>query len=448
MNYLVSLQAGKTLIVNMEIKKELLYLMPVLLLIGAIGLSMSMSFGRIPGGHILEIRVEDIIIVFLALYWLKRIVIDKQKIAKPPLLLPISLWLGFLFVSTTINAFLGNISAINAIFYYAKELEFFFIYFFIYCHIAILGNVRRVLQLFAAIAIIHSGWILFQAFFGLKISYYYSYTTFIEPEGTSPGGMFLLILFAFLFSVFIYEYYQRTHSLIKRTAMGLVAASPIVGIITSGSRGTFLAFVAVLVVMALLLLRRRVNPAGLRIVVLGITICMFALVAGYMFPSADILNKNDALRVFRTGSMVKSLDGNNSNSRTALWKFNLERAFEQPTAFLFIGGGKSFSYEQQPHNHYLHVFNEGGLIGLSLFLFLLSSILIYAWRGFMDSGDNLTTGLSAGLIAATLGMMASSVFAESFQVVKISEIYWVFVALTLFVVHYKKEYKSINPIAS
>ena len=66
----------------------------------------------------------------------------------------------------------------------------------------------------------------------------------------------------------------------------------------------------------------------------------------------------------------------------------------------------------------------------------------------MGSGDNLTTGLSAGLIAATLGMMASSVFAESFQVVKISEIYWVFVALTLFVVHYKKEYKSINPIAS
>src|SRR3989344_4749054 len=235
---------------NMGIKKELLYVLPVLFLIAAIGLSPSLSFGKIPGGHMLEIRVEDIIILFLALYWLKRIVIDKQKLVKPDLLLPISLWLGFLFITTTINVFLGNISTANSIFYYGKELEFFFIYFFIYCYIATLANVKRVLQLLTVIAIIHAGWILFQAFLGLKISYYYSYTTFIEPEGTSPGGMFLLILFSFLFSVFLYEYSKQTHSWIKRVAIGLVAASPVVGIISSGSRATFLFFVITLMVMA------------------------------------------------------------------------------------------------------------------------------------------------------------------------------------------------------
>src|SRR3989344_2158592 len=129
---------------NIAVKKELLYVLPVLFLIAAIGLSPSISFGQIPDGHMLEIRAEDVIIVFLALYWLKRLVIDKQKIARaqdpalprPPLLLPISLWLGFLFATTAMNVFFGNISAANGIFYYGKELEFFFIYFFIYGYIA------------------------------------------------------------------------------------------------------------------------------------------------------------------------------------------------------------------------------------------------------------------------------------------------------------------------
>lgn len=426
----------------LTIDRDFLKILPIIILILAIGLSPSIPFGKIPNGHVLEIRAEDIIIILLALYWLKRIVIDKQKIVNPALFLPISLWLGFLFVTTAINVFFGNISAVNSIFYYGKELEFFFIYFFIYCHIATLPNVRKALQYLLIIVFIHAAWILFQVFSGLKITYYYNFTTFIEPEGTSPGGMFLLILFTFLFSVFLYEYFQRTHSWTKRAFMGLVAISPVVGIVTSGSRGTFLAFVVTLVVMAFLLVLRKASPVGLGMVVAGIMICIVILVIGYTFSSADILNKSDAFRVFRSESFFRSLDINNPNARTFLWKFNLERAVEQPIAFLFIGGGKSFSFEQQPHNYYLYAFNEGGLIGLSLFLFLLSNILIYAWRGFMGPGDDLTIGLSAGLISATLGMMVSSIFAESFQVVKSAEIYWVFVALTLFVVHYASAEKK------
>lgn len=426
----------------LTIDRDFLKILPIIILILAIGLSPSIPFGKIPNGHVLEIRAEDIIIILLALYWLKRIVIDKQKIVNPALFLPISLWLGFLFVTTAINVFFGNISAVNSIFYYGKELEFFFIYFFIYCHIATLPNVRKALQYLLIIVFIHAAWILFQVFSGLKITYYYNFTTFIEPEGTSPGGMFLLILFTFLFSVFLYEYFQRTHSWTKRAFMGLVAISPVVGIVTSGSRGTFLAFVVTLVVMAFLLVLRKASPAGLGMVVAGIMICIVTLVIGYTFSSADILNKSDAFRVFRSESFFRSLDINNPNARTFLWKFNLERTVEQPIAFLFIGGGKSFSFEQQPHNYYLYAFNEGGLIGLSLFLFLLSNILIYAWRGFMGPGDDLTIGLSAGLISATLGMMVSSIFAESFQVVKSAEIYWVFVALTLFAVHYASAEKK------
>ena len=79
---------------------------------------------------------------------------------------------------------------------------------------------------------------------------------------------------------------------------------------------------------------------------------------------------------------------------------------------------------------------------LGIFLFLLGMIIRISWYGFSKSADSLTIGLSAGLLAATIGMMVSAMTAEVFLVVKSAEIYWVGTALTMAILANRKREKS------
>ena len=60
--------------------------LPLILLVAAIALSPSYFAGRINEGRIIEIRAEDILLVFLGLGWIIYVLVSgKTNIRKPPL---------------------------------------------------------------------------------------------------------------------------------------------------------------------------------------------------------------------------------------------------------------------------------------------------------------------------------------------------------------------------
>ncbi len=94
----------------MIIKKDYKQNLALILLVIAIAFSPSFSAGVIEGGRVVEIRVEDVLIVIFGLAWIAGFLISKkEKIKKPPLLLPILAWLGIGFFSILINWIFMNI---------------------------------------------------------------------------------------------------------------------------------------------------------------------------------------------------------------------------------------------------------------------------------------------------------------------------------------------------
>ena len=172
---------------------------PVVLIALAIGLSPSFSIGEISTGRDLEIRLEDLLIVVLGIVWIAGLLrLRKTRLERPPLLIPILVWLGIGFFSLLTNWLFQNLIFQRSFFFFLKEVEFFAFYFYVFYHIKNIDVVRILIKTWILIGVIHASWILFEVITGLRITYYYGPTLFIEPEGTFPGGGFLLILFAFL----------------------------------------------------------------------------------------------------------------------------------------------------------------------------------------------------------------------------------------------------------
>jgi len=186
-------------------KKSFLEILPVFLLVLAIGFSPSFSAGKIESGKDLEIRVEDILLVIFGLVWLFGFLISgKRSIEKPPLFFPILAWVGVGFFSVLINWILGNISYSQGFFFFFKEVEIFFLYFYVYYHLENFSQIKFIIKTWIFIVLINIGWIIYELVTGLTLTYHYGPTPFIEPNGPLPAGGFFLMIFVFLFNVFLF----------------------------------------------------------------------------------------------------------------------------------------------------------------------------------------------------------------------------------------------------
>lgn len=412
-------------------KNEWFKNLPVVFLAMAIALSPSFSVGKLAGGTDIEIRVEDFLIVILGLVWIANFLISGgKKIKKPPLFAPILAWLGIGFFSVLINWIFGNIKFSWGFFYFLKEVEFFFLYFYIFCHIKSFKVAKFVIKVWIGLGLINIGWIVYESITGLRLTYYYGPTSFIEPDGSSPSGGFFLMIFIFLFSVLLFYYFNFNISKFKKGFLAIAALSPAIGVFTSGSKGSFFGLVFALFFVPLLYFFKKRSPKSF---LMSILIIIFIPIV-FVFFSSIFPAINRAIDIGGVWREFSAEEG----SRLNVWEGRLSklRAEERPLILLF-GLGKSAGEES--HSHYVKNFVETGIIGSLIFLFLIFFIIKKAFQGFSSGGDPLSVGLSCGLLAATLAMLLLSVGNDAFIVVKINEVYWFFAALTMAVLNLSKK---------
>jgi len=398
-------------------KKDYKQNLPLIFLIIAIAFSPSFSAGVIEGGRIIEIRVEDVLIVIFGLAWIASFLIFKKgKTKKPPLLLPILAWLGIGVFSILINWILMNIGVSRGFFYFLKEIEFFFLYFYIFYHIKNLNSAECIINLWIIVGVVNICLIVFQ--FITDIGYgSYGPSMFME-KGPLPSGGFFLILFANLFNVFLYYYSRLNLSKIKKIILFLCILSLSIGIISSGSRTSILGLILV-VVLSMFLYSFKHGALKSIFIVLGLIILIGIV---YFFISDKVAH----ISLLQPESVVDSL-----NVRSEIWKNQIE-AMPENLFYYFFGMGKSVRlWTEESHSQYVRNFIETGIIGSVIFFFLIFVIIKKAFRGFLLSKAPLLIGLSSGLLVSTIAMLFISITAEAFLVVKINEVYWFFVAITM-----------------
>ncbi len=401
----------------MIIKRDCNKNLPLIFLVMAIAFSPSFSAGVIEGGRIIEIRVEDILLVILGLAWIANFLISKkEKIKKPTLLLPILAWLSIGFISTLVNLSLTNIDISRGFFYFLKEIEFFFLYFYVFYHIKNINSAECIINLWIIVGVVNICLIIFQ--FITDTGYgTYGPSMFME-KGPFPSGGSFLILFANLFNVFLYYYLHIKLSKVKKIILLLAILSIPIGVISSGSRTSILGLILV-VVLSLFFYQIKYGVVKSVFTLLGLLIIIgiiFSFVSGKV-PYILGLQPEKVL-----GSIIV---------RSGIWKAQIETMPEKLFYYLF-GMGKSVRlYTEESHSQYIRNFIETGLIGSLIFFFLIFVIIKKAFRGFLLRKDPLLIGLSSGLLVSTIAMLFISIVAEGFLVVKINEIYWFFAAITM-----------------
>lgn len=401
-------------------KKDFYQILPVIILALAIALSPSFSAGQIEGGRVIEIRIEDILLVILGILWIINFLLSGRiKIEKPPLLFPILAWLGIGFFSVLTNWIFMNLGFSSGFFFFLKEVEFFFLYFYLFYHLKNSDSVKLFIKIWIFLGLINVGWIVYQMITGFKLTYYYGPTPFIEPEGPLPAGGFFLILFIFFFNISLHYYFNLNISKLKKGILNLISISPIIGVFGSGSRASFLGFILALI---LTLFFYSLKNGFFKSFLIGFLILIFFISISIF--SQELITK----RFLNIKEIFWNLDPENPTSRTHIWIYQLSEISKYPFFFLF-GLGKSVFGES--HNQYLRNFIETGFVGSLIFFILISFIIKKSWQGFSRGKESLLIGLSSGLLVATLTLLFISFSSDAFIVVKINEVYWFFVALTL-----------------
>ncbi len=338
----------------------------LIFLVGAIALSPSFSFGTLSNERIIEIRIEDFLILALGVLWIVNFLVSgRSKLEKPPLFFPILAWLGIGFFSVLTNWIFGNLEISLGFFYLLKEIEFFFIYLYVFYHIKNLDSAKLIIKLWIFLGTVNIGYVIYQIYTVNRGGTYGP--SAIGESGSFPTGAFFLLLFIFLFNIFLYYFLNLNISKFKKWILGVLIVGLVVGLIGTASKTNIVAMIfALLLTLPLLFLRK----ANLKVILIFIPIMIF-LVSMFSFI---IKNVPDAKRIIPIFS-AETLWENYKEARLYdVIEPMLEKSFESSAAYLPVFGlGKG--YVGEAHNQYLRNFIEVGITGSLIFFILIFAII-------------------------------------------------------------------------
>ncbi len=401
--------------------KKIIYLF-LILFIAAICFSPRLSLGYLPSTQrSVDIRVEDILIflgiIFVVIYFIAS---GRISFKKPPLFWPIVAWILFGFLSILVNFLIFSGNSAITFFYFLKEIEFFCIFFLVFYCVKEIRDSEKLIKYWIIFYLVNIVWLIYVFLNKVSWSTYYGPDIFAEPKGPFPSGGFFLMVFIFLFNLFLFYYSKLKISKTKKICLFILCIAPIFGVFSSGSYTAIAGFLLSIILSLLIYFSHKINIIRVFKVLLMVflaTIITFQLL--YMFNLAGKISKTKLL--FEYGS-------SNPVSRIGILKHNFSKIFESSPINLFLG----FGIVGESHSQYMRVFLERGLIGLLIFGWLITSILVISWRGMRDKNNFYGRGLSAGLFIATISMLVMAIPNDVFSVVKLDEVYWFFTALTLF----------------
>ncbi len=425
-------KAAKAFFFNINMIKLTFQNISVILLMSAVALSFGFNFGVFGGGKAIELRMEDFLIVFLGVFFVFKIISEKKwKLEKPPVFYSIVIWLSVLLLTTLLNLALHKLPFDRAFFYYGKQVEFFVFYFYVFWQVKDIKSAKALLNIFLFLGIVNAGYVVLQGITGKGVGEYGA--SAIAEKGVFPTGAFFLFFSIFSINLFLHYYRHLKISPLEKGILGLALASPVLGLFGSDSKTNFLAFVFAFLLMMFFLFLKEKSLKSIFIVLLILAVFVFIFLFAlenipYVIRLVHVLNPLNIIPNFQTGRMV-------------VIGPLLEEIVNYPSmAFFGFGTG----YIGEAHNQFLRNYIENGVIGSIAFFLLFFSILKVSFIGFLKAKDRFLAGVSSSIFIATMAMLFNSLATDAIFVVKPSEVYWIFAALSFSVIKFSLPKKELE----
>jgi O-antigen ligase len=399
---------------------------PISLYILIFSMLLSPEFGsRDTQGGGMTIRLDDLILVLVSFSWLAKSSLHKDLglFPKTPINRGITAYVMICLFSTVLGGLFGKIS-LGGYMFVLKYFEYFMVFFMAINFI----NTRKQAKLFLILLLVTCAIVSIYALSQLPLGGRVS--TPFEGKDGEPGtlGGYLILLMSVSIGVLLTSESKR----IKLLLTGLILIS-FISLMATQSRATWMGL-PIMYLCFIIMSNKRLMLLGLLAVIIAIG--PFIMPKSYKERYGGTFKREEGYKA-TVGGKAMALDSS-ATERVLSWQGTL-KDFKNHPIFGYGINGYWFIDGQ-----YFRTLVELGLVGMSIFIFMLYQIGRFLLAAHRIASDNLSKGLTMGLFAGFLGLLVHCIGSNTFIVVRIMEPFWFLMGVT--VVLYQIDKKKLEAL--
>jgi hypothetical protein len=372
--------------------------------------------GRLAEGRSVSIRLEDVILMVIALSWLAKMSMNKELglAIRTRLNRPIVAYIAATLLATLVGYLSGTIRTSAGWFYVLKYVEYFVVFYMTLNNVRDRDQAWRLMITAFLTAAIVSVIGLAQIPSGQRVSAPF------EGDSGEPNtfGGYLLLMMAILGGLALETRTMRT----RVWSLGLVGLMFVPFIFTL-SRASYLGVIPALLGLALFSRNRRAV-----MILLAISLAATPLLLSNLLPVSvkDRIAYTFKTQVDQPTVRVGRIGLDPSTSeRLHSMRDAVAGWIRRPVLGYGVTGFRFMDAQ------YFRTLVETGIVGFACFMWLVVSIL-------KSSGDSLALlknpddrGIVVGFLAGTIGILVHAVGSNTFIIIRIMEPFWFFMAIVV-----------------
>ena len=394
---------------------------PISLYILIFSMLLSPEFGqRGTQGEGMTIRLDDLIFALISFSWLAKSSVHKELglFPKTPLNRGITAYVLICLFSTVLGGLFGKIN-LSGYMFVLKYFEYFMVFFMAVNFIDTRKQARTFLVLLLITCAIVSLYALSQLPLGGRVS-----TPFEGKEG-EPGtlGGYLILLMSVSIGVLLTSNSKR----VKMLLTGLILIS-FIALMATQSRATWMGL-PVMYLCFIAMSKKRLMLLGVLAAIIAVG--PFIMPESYKERYGGTFEREAGYKA-TVGGTDLALDSS-ATERVQSWQ-GVSRDFKNHPIFGYGINGYWFIDGQ-----FFRTLAELGLVGTSIFIFMLYQIGKFLLAANRIASDNLGKGLTMGMFAGFLALLVHCFGSNTFIVVRIMEPFWFLMGITVVLYHIDKK---------
>ena len=271
---------------------------------------------------------------------------------------------------------------------------------------------------------------------------------------------YLIVLLPIVVSLFLVSQNKLKKSLLLIVIL-LMGGS----LILTFTRGSYLGFAVSLIFMFLLFLSHQGNDFIKENKKTFILLLIAILVVTILFILPNPLTKPGTIisKIKGRISITQVSQDSSLKRRAAIWKFTLMMIKDHPLLGSGIGTYKyntlryqakffdqgqnrtlyPYGFADKAHNEYLQLWSELGIIGLSIFIWLMFSYFNYGLKKLKSIKDEYRQGIIIGLMGAVVAVLVDGIFGFPFHLPATIVLFWLVLGLTVVISEENNQIKEI-----
>ncbi len=220
------------------------------------------------------------------------------------------------------------------------------------------------------------------------------------------------------------------------------------------TRGSYLGLAVSLIFMFLLFLKiqgKKFVYKNNKIIILIIEAIVIIVVALFIMANPISESQVNLSEFEERISIPKVSESSSFGRRIAIWKFTESMIKDQPLLGSGLGTFKyntlkyqakffdqgqnrtiyPYGFAQKAHNEYLQLWAELGIIGLSIFIWLMVSYFNYGIKMLRKTKNDYKQGILIGLMGAVVAILVDSLFGFPFHLPASIILFWVVLGLSM-----------------